>query len=142
MRCLTVPVLLLVLGVATVFPYRPGPGLIAAAEAGGTGQTGAAFFTGVEDLPLMPGLAEVPADTMVFDSPEGRFAEAYAVGRVGRTEVLDFYARTLPQLGWRGAGPVEYRREGEVLTIEFLAGDGDAPLTVRFAVSPASDTSP
>ncbi len=36
----------------------------------------AAFRAGVADLPLMPGLAEVPDSGMVFDKPAGRIVEA------------------------------------------------------------------
>ncbi len=99
------------------------------------------FVTGIEDLPLMEGLAEDAGAGMVFDTPEGRIVEAVAGGEVSRDAVLRFYADTLPQLGWRQTGPAAFRREGEALTLEFPgsgeASAGSAGTTVRFALTPA-----
>src|SRR3546814_7081615 len=55
---------------------------------------------GVEDLPLMPGLAEIADAATVFDAPQGRIVESYAAGTVAAAEIRSFYAQTLPQLGW------------------------------------------
>ncbi len=104
------------------------------------GQGGVAFVSGIEDLPLMPGLEEDSEGRMVFDTAAGRIVEAYASGPVSRAEVLDFYAATLPQLGWKREGEAAFRRENEILVLEF-SGNKAAPapaLTVRFALSPAT----
>ncbi len=93
-----------------------------------------AFVAGVEDLPLMPGLAEVSEAGVVFDKPGGRIVEAYAEGAVGQAEVIGFYRQTLPQLGWYAVGDTAFRREGERLEIVILGGDGD--LVVRFTLQP------
>ncbi len=95
---------------------------------------GDAFVAGVEDLPLMPGLAEVRDAGVVFDKPGGRIVESYAEGAVSRTEVIGFYRQTLPQLGWHALGDTAFRREGERLEIVLLGGDGD--LVVRFTLQP------
>lgn len=92
------------------------------------------FVPGFEDMPLAPGLAAVPDAAMSFDSAGGRIVESVATGRVDAGSVVEFYARTLPQLGWQQAGEGTYRREGEELVIE-IARSGDA-LTVRFALAP------
>ena len=92
------------------------------------------FVAGVEDLPLMPGLAEVRDAGVVFDKPGGRIVEAYAEGSVGRSEVIGFYRQTLPQLGWRSLGDTAYQREGERLEIVILGADGE--LVVRFTLQP------
>lgn len=94
------------------------------------------FLAGFEDIPVMPGLAAVEDAGIAFDTPGGRIVESYAAGRVTRRAVLDFYGKTLPQLGWTAAGPETFRREGETLSLYFLGKDGD--LTVRFMLSPAS----
>ncbi len=97
-----------------------------------------AFVSGIEDLPLMPGLEEVDETTMVFDTPAGRIVEASASGPVGRAQVVRFYAATLPQLGWTPAGEALFRREGEILELHFAdAPVGAGHLTVRFALAPA-----
>ncbi|MBC8337070.1 MAG: hypothetical protein H8E39_00120 [Alphaproteobacteria bacterium] len=96
----------------------------------------AAFLAGFEDLPLMPGLVEDESAGMEFDAPGGRIVESVAMGGVTRGAVLDFYASTLPQLGWRDDGPQGFAREGEVLRLEISENGG--VVTVRFALSPES----
>lgn len=92
------------------------------------------FVPGFEDMPLAPGLTAVPDAAMSFDSAGGRIVESLATGRVDAGSVADFYARTLPQLGWQQAAAGTYRREGEELVVE-ISRSGDA-ITVRFALAP------
>jgi len=92
------------------------------------------FVAGVEDLPLMPGLAEVDGAATVFDAPQGRIVETYAAGAVSADDIRSFYGQTLPQLGWVAAGPTEFRREGERLVLEITAAAGAT--TVRFTLAP------
>lgn len=107
-----------------------------AAGAGGAPPDGA-FLSAIADLPLMRALEERRESGLVFDTPAGRIVEAYATGPVERAQVLAFYAETLPQLGWTPAGEARFRREGEVLTLEFpAAGVGARGLTVRFSLAP------
>ena len=94
----------------------------------------AAFMAGVADLPLMPGLAEVPDAGVVFDKPAGRIVEAYAEGAVSRAAVTAFYIRTLPNLGWRAKAEALFQREGELLRLGFMGDDG--ALVVRFTLQP------
>lgn len=93
------------------------------------------FSTAIRDLPLMPGLAEVPGAGVVFDKPTGRIVETYAEGRATPAEISAFYARTLPQLGWAPAGTNLYRREGEQLALQVAPRRGGGA-TVRFTLSP------
>jgi hypothetical protein len=93
-----------------------------------------AFLAGVEDLPLMPGLAEIEGAATVFDAPQGRIVETFAAGAVSADEIRAFYGQTLPQLGWIAAGPTEFRREGERLTLEITAAASTT--TVRFTLAP------
>ena len=92
------------------------------------------YIAQVEDLPLMPGLAEIEGAGVVFDKPDGRIVEAFAQGEVGRDAVLAFYRKTLPQLGWRALGDAGYQRENETLSLDFL--DGGGALIVRFTLVP------
>ena len=63
-----------------------------------------AFVSGIEDLPLMPGLEEVDETTMVFDTPAGRIVEASA--SLGRSAAPKWYA-SMPPLcpNWAGRRP-------------------------------------
>jgi hypothetical protein len=92
------------------------------------------FVAGTEDLPLMPGLAPIAGSSLIFDKPEGRIVEAQAHGQVSRGAVNDFYAATLPQLGWESAGANAWRRDSEKLRLEVSGRDGD--VTVGFTLSP------
>ena len=96
------------------------------------------FLTAIEDLPLMPGLAEDHGAGLAFDKPGGRVVEAFAFGAVDRAAVLRFYAETLPGLGWRvSATPrtdKSWRREDEALDLD-IVGEGP-PLIVRFYLTP------
>lgn len=94
----------------------------------------AAYLAAVADLPLMPGLAELPGAGLVFDQPSGRIVEAYAQGAVSRAAVRAFYLDTLPNLGWRAKAETLFQREGEELRLD-ISGD-DGALVVRFTLQP------
>ncbi|NKD78084.1 hypothetical protein HEQ60_09970 [Haematospirillum sp. H1815] len=92
------------------------------------------FAEGIEDLPLMPGLQSHEGGLTVFDSPYGTIVESTAKGRVLPADVLDFYARTLPQLGWTRTGETLFRREAEELVLD--VGQNKTDVIVRFRVMP------
>jgi hypothetical protein len=94
----------------------------------------AAYVEGLEDLPLMPGLAAVPGAGIAFDKPSGRIVEAYATGRLSRASIYEFYRESLADLGWSQAGPGSFVRDGEKLELEVLGKDGD--VVVRYSLSP------
>ncbi|MGD9742033.1 MAG: hypothetical protein AB7V53_05285 [Dongiaceae bacterium] len=125
----------LVLLGALLLPATPFTGVNGAAAQSETGEAASPrFVAGLEDLPLMPGLNELTGSGFAFDSATGRIVEAYATGDLAQQQVLDFYAETLPQLGWEQASPRGFKREGERLSIEFVKGGN--PLTVRFSLAP------
>ncbi len=93
-------------------------------------------MAGFEDLPLMDGLKQSEDLPVSFDSPGGRIIEAYAQSdRIEKQKVMDFYDKTLPQLGWSRLeketkpSSFSYTREGEKLTISV---DDGSSATVRF----------
>ncbi|MDA8233033.1 MAG: hypothetical protein M0006_17015 [Magnetospirillum sp.] len=92
------------------------------------------FLSACEDLPLAPGLTEVPDSSLSFDTPSGRIVEAYAKGTVGERTMLAFYASTLPQLGWTRESDTRFRREAEVLRLD--SSVEDRKLVVHFTISP------
>ncbi len=100
----------------------------------GGGAGAESFVPGTQDLPLMAGLAPVAEEALVFDKPAGRIVQAEAAGTSAPDEVRRFYADTLPQLGWKAAGPLAWVREGERLDLALDRRDGRT--LVRFTLSP------
>ncbi len=95
-----------------------------------------AFLSTMGDVPLAPGLSELPAMGVTFDDPAGRIVEAFAAGRTTRDTVTAFYRATLPGLGWAELGSGRYRRDKEMLLIEFVGADSG--VAVRYLLSPVS----
>jgi hypothetical protein len=92
-----------------------------------------AFFTTLNDVPLMAGLTELPDETLIFDKPEGRIVETAAVtDRTGPSaaDIEAFYAQTLPHLGWRQVAKGQYLRQNEVLRLDVETGDGSRHVMV------------
>lgn len=82
---------------------------------------------------------ELDADDapVVFDAPFGRIVEARAIGQSTALRVHAFYRETLPQMGWRAAGPEgTFTREGELLRLLVVETRGDQ-VEVRFSLAPA-----
>lgn len=92
------------------------------------------FFEVLYDIPVMPGLTEIPDMAMVFDKPAGRIAQAGALGPgLTKAEIIDFYNDSLPQLGWRSQGEGTYLRDGEILRIEAQTAPSGPLVTLTLA---------
>jgi hypothetical protein len=98
------------------------------------GNAGSGYVAGIPDLPLMPGLKELPESGLVFDKPGGRIVEAFAQGSMTPQSVIAFYDETLPQLGWQREGRGSYLREGERLELDL--GQDTGSTTVHFRLFP------
>ena len=95
------------------------------------------FLSVVEDIPLMTGLVEDQDRAVVFETRDGRIAEAFAVGDVDKKEVIRFYKSSLPQLGWTSNSSTKFWREDEILELIFLIADNKPrKVIVYFKVSP------
>ena len=96
----------------------------------------AEFVEGMEDVPLMNGLAQITKDDISFGNEETRLVEAYITSKKNKfSEVAEFYKDSLPQLGWnyqgnRGSSLLFYR-EGENLEI---VKESSNPLIVRLTL--------
>jgi hypothetical protein len=88
------------------------------------------FFSGVEDLPLAPGLDEVRDAGMIYDTPAGRIVHATAKGASQPGDVIGFYRATLPQLGWQIVGATRFQRETEILELKVTRIAGGVKLAV------------
>ncbi len=100
-----------------------------------------AFFEALYDVPVMPGLEEVPEQAMLFDKPGGRIASVTAASKTLKAdEITGFYAETLPQLGWKKIDQNQYIRDDMRLNLEVSK---KPPLTIiHFSLAPASPKQP
>jgi hypothetical protein len=95
-----------------------------------------AYLRYLPDVPLLPGLAELADQSVIFDKAEGRVIESVAVSGVfiSEQDVRNYYSRTLPSLGWNRTGPDRFLRNGEQLVVKWeKVQDG---VIVRFSLSP------
>ncbi len=77
----------------------------------------AKYMSGIEDLPLMPGLKQSPVAMPDFKHLFGHTVNTAATGDVSPEQVTSYYAQTLPEHGWVKVTPVEYRRGNDDLDI-------------------------
>jgi len=78
------------------------------------------FFEELYDIPVMPGLEELPEGTTVFDKPGGRIVQTTAwAPEMQKSRIMAYYNEALPQLGWQKAGGNTYVRKEERLKITF-----------------------
>jgi hypothetical protein len=97
------------------------------------------FVPGLDDIPLAPGLVAADEPDLVFDKPEGRLVETSATSRQSEKKLRDFYAVTLPQMGWQAEKSTKdaakdtdrYRRDQEVLTLVTHRKDGNTDIIFR-----------
>lgn len=102
---------------------------VLAQKAGGFEDT--AFFSELEDVPLMPGLTELPEEGLTFDKPEGRIVEQAAlIGDLSEKDVLVYYGGVLTHLGWGRVSDTRFFREREYLELSFEEQEGASLLKV------------
>lgn len=99
------------------------------------------FFTSLYDVPIMEGLIEVPEMSLSYDKMDGRISSASAT--FDKQEVLavhQYYARVLPEFGWKKLNKNSYLREGERLSLssEWL----DEAWLVTFSLEPYEKNKP
>lgn len=83
------------------------------------------FFHTLNDVPVMPGLRELPDESLNFDKPEGRIMSVTAVSEtIKPAAIQNFYAQTLPQLGWSSQKDGSFLRDQERLKLIIEASEG------------------
>jgi len=91
------------------------------------------FLSAAPEIPLAPGLQENESGMFIFDKPEGRIVSMEAISAEPAARILDFYAKTLPNLGWAmSSAPssdsglekniLVFTREREELNIQVAGG--------------------
>ena len=92
------------------------------------------FITGFSDLPIMPGMQELPDANISFYTASGRIVEAFAKTEQNVEKILSFYKSVLPQLGWKVKRDTMFVRDTETLNLD-LRKDGDSVI-VQFSLKP------
>ena len=75
------------------------------------------FLPGTEDIPLMQGIKNVE-ETASFDSPSERMVLIEAKTDLPQQSVLNFYRKTLKNLGWKEKKPEYFERGKDSFSIE------------------------
>lgn len=127
------PLLTLLLGLAIVgvaFFSGPSSGRTT------TASVSERFFEPLYDVPVMSGLQEIGDQALLFDKPSGRIASVVAVSdHLTSTEIVEFYARTLPQLGWKKINKNQYVRDESTLFLDLV--ERPPLVVVQFSLFPA-----
>lgn len=101
-----------------------------------------AFVSALEDVPLPMGFSE-QGEPVVFETPAGRILQVQAEGSAGPSSVREYYALSLPQLGWT---PLEDRfafvRGGDTLEIDVSGTEDGARLAFRLIAGAPSLMAP
>lgn len=97
------------------------------------------FVPGISDLPVPINFFPIDKKTSVFNGSSGRIINATFKGRAYSHEIISFYAKTLPALGWDSTGDLTYQRDSESLEINIevksTAKNYDN-LEITFSVTP------
>ena len=82
-----------------------------------------AFIPVFEDIPLMENLKHIEDDDVVFDNEEASYREAHLIAdkKTNYKNIIRFYKKTLPQLGWTSSSEsksnILFERENGILEI-------------------------
>jgi hypothetical protein len=100
----------------------------------------ARYFSELPDLPLPPGFTETNT-AAGFDGAHGRLVVADAMGVATSAQVQNFYAESLPALGWSVSptndGTIVFVRGREELRLELTSTGGRTHVHVQLIVRPA-----
>ncbi len=89
------------------------------------------YLTELGNIPLIPQASLVENSSVVFDKPSGRIAEVQLVSSLAVDEIMVYYAKTLPPLGWNRLSQNQFERENEVLIFEAQREGSESVVLIR-----------
>lgn len=90
------------------------------------------YLAELGNIPLIPGASLVENSSVVFDKPSGRIAEVRLVSQQNISDIMDYYAQTLPPLGWVALpSGNRFERENEILTFETQQDGNESVVLIR-----------
>ena len=76
------------------------------------------FVPGISDLPVPINFHLIKNSTSDFIANNGRIIEASFKGKGEKDNIIDFYEKTLPALGWKQLESLNFSRDKEHLNIK------------------------
>ena len=92
------------------------------------------FVLGINDLPIFNEMKNMPESLVVFDTNEGRFVKTQISGNETLANATLYYSEILPNLGWEKIEDKKFKREKELLKVNYHKKDG--LLYITFSVLP------
>lgn len=93
------------------------------------------YVNGIEDLPVPEGFVEQKDHTLIYDTLSGQVIEALYEGQSTLKDIKNYYADTLPELGWKKVAMSLYEREDEQLQLKLSREDGNR-VAISFTLRP------
>ena len=94
------------------------------------------FVPGISDLPVPANFHLLQDSSGVFNNGFGRLVTANFKGKANEEDIIDFYNKTLPALGWRKKERLKYTRSGETLIIK-ITEINQTELLINFQLMPS-----
>ena len=92
------------------------------------------FINGLEDIPLYKKMEYVEDSLILFDKIDGRYVSVEITGSYQEDEVINFYKRILPNLGWKEKKSLIFNRNNE--TLEIISKKEKDKVSVQFNIFP------
>ncbi len=96
---------------------------------------GLKFINGLEDIPLFKNMEYVDDSLVLFDKVDGRYVSTEISGNYKYDEVVSFYKKILPNLGWKEIRPLTFERSKEILEIKTTVSKDE--ISIIFSVYPS-----
>ena len=94
------------------------------------------FVPGISDLPVPASFHLIQDISGVYHDNAGRLVTANFKGKAVEADILDFYNKTLPALGWRRKERLRFTRDGETLRIQ-ITEVNQTELLINFQLNPS-----
>ena len=92
------------------------------------------FINGLEDIPLYKKMDYVEDSLILFDKIDGRYVSVEISGDYEEKEVIEFYKKILPNLGWNEKKYLIFNRNNE--TLEITSKREKEKIFIKFNIFP------
>lgn len=105
-------------------------------------------FSAIAEVSYVPGIADLPVpekfelkenSSNIFDVREGKIVDAVFTGDGSRDGVIEFYAQTLPELGWDVLSNTRFERNREILEIIIVEDIFSDEMEVTYSLRPSAE---